>query len=119
MLKILTDECIHQDLIDFLRGLGFDVATAKESNLTGASDDSVFNFAIRSERTLLTFDRGFGDIFRFNIKKSSGVIIILLSQMTKREIFQNSLIFLKSKMAQSLKGKLVVIGGRKVRIKTL
>lgn len=118
MLKLLADECIHHDLIEFLRVSSFDVLSAKEANISGVDDALVFNFSIKTKRTLLTFDRGFGDIFSFDIKNSWGIVIVLIGRMTKKEILQNTLTFLKSKIAQNLKGKLVIIGKKKVRIRS-
>jgi len=48
MLKILADECIHRDLIRALMKAGFNILTISEANLKGASDDSVFNFAVKT-----------------------------------------------------------------------
>jgi predicted nuclease of predicted toxin-antitoxin system len=117
MVKILADECIHQDLIEALDKIGFNVLTVYKANLKGVSDDSIFNFAIKSKRVLLTFDRGFGNFFRFNIKKSAGVVIVLIDQMEKKEIIRNTLSFFKNIKQKILKGKLIIIGKTKVRIR--
>ena len=63
MVKILADECIHQDLLESLRGFGLDILTTKEANISGAGDALIFDFVVKAKRALLTFDRGFGDIF--------------------------------------------------------
>ena len=70
MLKFFADECINKDIVMALRQQGFDVLTVREAGLTGADDENVLKFASENKRILLTFDRGFGDIFRFNISKS-------------------------------------------------
>lgn len=116
MIKIFADECIPTDIISALRGKNFDVLTVKEAGLTGSEDGIIFDFALKNKRVVLTFDRGFGDIFRFNISKSSGVVIILINQMFREEIADillNFIFFIKS---GDLKGKLVIIGKNKIRI---
>lgn len=117
MLKILADECIHQDLIRALIKAEFNILMTSETNLKGASDDSVFNFAVKTKRVLLTFDREFGNFFRFNIKKSSGVVIILIEKMEKKEIIKNTLSLFKDMKQKDLKGKLVIISKTKARIR--
>lgn len=117
MNKILADECVHQEIIKSLSQAGFDISSTKEIGLVGVSDDFIFNFAIKKKKILLTFDRGFGDIFRFDIKNSAGIVIVLISQMNKKEIIRNILVFFKSKIAKDLTGKLVIIGKEKIRIK--
>lgn len=117
MDKIFADECVHQELIESLRQTGFDISSVKEIDLAGVNDDFIFNFAVKKKKILLTFDRGFGDFFRFDIKNSSGVVIVLIGKMEKKEIIRNILLFFKSKIAEELSGKLVIIGKKKIRIK--
>lgn len=98
MHQILADECIHRDLIEALVKAGFSLLAAEKANLEGVSDDSVFNFAVKTRRVLLTFDREFGNFFRFNIKKSAGIVIVLIAEMQKGEIIKNTLNFFKRKV---------------------
>ena len=86
MLKIFADECINTDLVLTIKNSGFYVLSTKEAGLTGASDEEVFDFAIEKDLVILTADRGFGDIFRFNIGNSRGVIVVLVDQMTREEL---------------------------------
>jgi len=117
MLKILADECIHNDLIEALKEEGFDVSNVREIE-QGADDEKVFEFAVKEKRILLTFDREFGNIFRFDIKNSFGVVIILIGQLKKEEVIKNTTTFFKSEGVRNLKGKLAIIGKKKVRIRS-
>ena len=117
MLKILADECIHNDLVEALKEEGFDVSNVREIE-QGADDEKVFEFAVKEKRILLTFDREFGNIFRFDIKNSFGVVIILIGQLKKEEVIKNTSAFFKSKGVKNLKGKLALIGKKKVRIRS-
>ena len=76
--RVLADECVNTDVVLGLRENGVDVLTIKEAGLTGADDKTVFEFAVSNKRILLSFDRGFGDIFRFYIASSEGVIVVLI-----------------------------------------
>ncbi len=116
MFKILADECINTDIITMLRNRGFNVLAAKEAGLSGKSDEDVFDFAQKSKRILLTFDRGFGDIFRFKIRESSGVILLLIHNMSRAEIIDIPLTFFSVLSKRNLAGKLVIIGKHKIRI---
>lgn len=113
-IKILTDECIHYDLIRALRDNKFNVKTVKELKLSGKTDEEIFAFAVKNKLILLTFDRGFGDIFRFSHKKSSGTVILLIKQMTKEEIIRIALSFFNE--YKNMKSKVVIIGKQKIRI---
>ena len=116
MFKILADACIHSDLVGALREAGFDVLAASQVGLSRASDEKVFKSAVVRKRILLTFDRGFGDIFRFDISGSPGVVILLINQMTKEEIINLPLAFFTFWKNRNFRGKLAIIGKRKIRI---
>lgn len=115
-MKILADECIHSDLIKALKSAGHDIISTGEVGLSSKGDEVIFQNAVKLKRVLLTFDRGFGDIFRFNLSSSSGVIILLISQMTKEEMIGILLSFIVSQRKKNISGKLVIIGKRKIRI---
>jgi len=116
MYKILADECIPLDLVNVLQEAGLDILTVSEIGLSDADDAKIFKTAVSRKRILLTFDRGFGDIFRFDISGSFGIVIILISQMTRKEIVNLPLAFFRLQKGKSLAGKLVIIGKRKIRI---
>ncbi len=117
MLKLFVDECINWDIVFALRQSGFDTLTVKDAELIGSDDETIFKFACENKKVLLTYDRGFGDIFRFNISKSNGVIIILTGRMKKDEIINIVLSFMSTADKQiDLRGKLVIIGKSKIRI---
>lgn len=117
VFKILADECVNTDVVMGLRENGLDVLTVREAGLTGSDDGTIFKFASENKRTLLSFDRGFGDIFRFNISKSHGVIVVLVGQMRRRTIVTIILNFLAvMKKTADLRGKLAILGRTKIRI---
>jgi len=117
IFNILADECVNTDIVLGLRENGVDVLTVREAGLTGSDDDTIFNFALESKRVLLSFDRGFGDIFRLNISRSCGVIIVLVGQMGKSEIVKVILTFLEViKTAIDLRGRLAILGKTKIRL---
>lgn len=124
MFKLLADECVHNDMVLALRQSDFDVRTVRQASLAGTDDEAVFAYAAANDFVLLTFDRGFGDIFRFPIAKSPGVIIVLVNQMSLPEATQVLLGFASHIAKQmeadvldmGLQGKLAIISKNKIRI---
>ena len=117
MFKFFSDECVNTDVVLGLRENNIDVLTVREAGLTGSDDDSIFNFSVKNKRVLLSFDRGFGDIFRFNIRRSSGVIVVLVGQMRKKEIIKIVLTFLGIvKTGAGIRGKLAILGKTRIRL---
>lgn len=116
MLKLFADECIHADLISAIKKRGFDIITVKDAGLNGASDDQIFKFALKNQRILLTFDREFGDVFRFNISHTGGIIIILIEQLNHEDLINIILNFLSFINPGDIDGKLVIVGRNRIRI---
>lgn len=114
MYKIFADECVHKDMIDALKSAGHKVITVHEPGLSGVSDVEIFNYSCKNDLILFTFDRGFGDIFKFDISDSGGVVIELISQMNKDEIINIALAFFSEE--RDLKGRLTIINKTKIRI---
>ena len=117
MIKILADECINNDLVLALKTQKYDVVTVHDVKMVGSSDEKVLDKAVELRRVLLTFDRGFGDIFRFDVTKNYGVIILLVNNLNREEIITLPLDFLaKIEEKNNLKGSLIIIGKTKIRV---
>ena len=117
MFKFLVDECVNTDVVLGLREGGVDVLTVEEVGLAGSDDDTIFRFACENKRVLLSFDRGFGDIFRFDIGGSYGVVVVLIGQMRKGEVVGIILNFLAViKKGINLRGKLAILGKTRIRV---
>ncbi|MFY7998653.1 MAG: DUF5615 family PIN-like protein [Candidatus Kapaibacteriota bacterium] len=60
--KILADENIQSEVIEFLRLEGFDVLAAKEALPEGTSDAEILRQAFEERRIVLTHDRDFSTL---------------------------------------------------------
>lgn len=112
--KILADECIHKDMVNALRSAGHQIISINDIKMSGSTDIEVFSYANKNNLILFSFDRGFGDIFTFDISNSSGVVIELINQMDKDELINIALAFFSG--GRDLQGKLVIIGKTKIRV---
>jgi predicted nuclease of predicted toxin-antitoxin system len=73
----LADERIAGDLVDRLRGLGLDVAYAREQ-CRGCPDAEVLRLATEGGRILVTHDLGFGELAIRRRQPATGVIVLSL-----------------------------------------
>jgi predicted nuclease of predicted toxin-antitoxin system len=55
-MKLKLDENMPVDLALFLRKENFKVHTVYDENLSGESDETILEAAVREKRTLFTFD---------------------------------------------------------------
>lgn len=77
-MKFLANENFPYSSIFILRDAGYDIVSIGMENAS-ITDEQVMQIAIRENRTILTFDKDYGElIFRHNYKPKSGVIFFRL-----------------------------------------
>jgi hypothetical protein len=74
-MRFLADENFPQSAVAALRLLGHDVIWMRVA-APGTADRDVLRWAIREERTLLTFDKDFGELARASaLPPSVGIVL--------------------------------------------
>ncbi|MFZ0607678.1 MAG: DUF5615 family PIN-like protein [Xanthobacteraceae bacterium] len=117
-MKIKVDENIGGSGVALLRESGHDVATVHEQELSGATDDRVFDVCLAENRTLITLDRDFGHIPRFSPTRTAGIVVIELGEPASQRILLNRLRqFLKVSASRSVRGKLWIVEPGRIRIR--
>ncbi len=75
-MKLLANENIPLASVQYLRSYGVDI-TAVGQEFSGISDREVIQLAIEEQRTIITFDRDYGElIFRCGYRPPCGVIYL-------------------------------------------
>ncbi len=79
-MKLLANENFPLKSVHYLKDKGFDIKAIGVDN-PSITDKLVMEIAISEERTILTFDRDYGElIFKNNYKPQKGVIYLRLQQ---------------------------------------
>ena len=74
-MRVLADENMAEQVVVRLRTAGCDVRWARETD-RGEADPDLLELATREERTLITYDKDFGDLVHRNrIPAPCGVIL--------------------------------------------
>ena len=115
-MRVFTDHCVHTDVVEALLKIGVEVERAIEKGLERSPDEEIFNYILKSSQVFLTFDKDFGNIIRFDIKSSKGVVIIYTEKMMKTQIIKTIINFFQKIKEKDLKGKLFVIEPRGIRV---
>lgn len=84
-MKLLANENFPYLSVVFLRTKGYDVLYVSEG-MKSISDKDIMQITTREERTILTFDRDYGElIFKFKLKPPKGVIYLRLKDYLPEE----------------------------------
>ena len=116
-MRYLANENFPGPIVDSLRHDGHDVAWVAEG-MRGASDAAVLARAQAERRTLLTFDKDFGELaFRARLPAACGVVLFRLSGTSPADDNHRALAALASR--QEWAGHFAVILDDRIRIRRL
>ncbi|EGW19867.1 hypothetical protein Mettu_2987 [Methylobacter tundripaludum SV96] len=74
--RFLVDENMGNDVAILLRDFGYNAIFVSEAGLTGFSDESVFAYAWKDSRIILTHDSDFLNDKQFPFSRNPGVIVL-------------------------------------------
>ena len=74
--KILCDDNIHPDVIDYLLGLGLNIQSIKGLNLSGLDDEQVLAYAFQNDQVVFTHDSDFGTLVIAEQKPFYGIVYL-------------------------------------------
>ena len=117
-MEFLLDECMPRSSRETLRILKYNFVDAKQAGLSGKDDLSVINFAIKTNRILITLDRDFANILQYKPGTNPGVIILRPSYpATTTDICKLLYRALKNIRKLELKRCLIIVSPTKIRIR--
>ena len=117
ILRFLADENIFPQVISYLRKLGHDVKGIREFGIPQTTDDKIIDIATKEERTIVTFDKHFGDILRYPPQNLSGIILIRIHPPLLEDIFYALNNLFDNYHADSFKERLIVLTKSGYRIR--
>ena len=116
-MKLFANENLFEPIIDYLRSLGHDVLSIRDSGLSGISDDEVYQRACKEKLVIITMDKDFTRMFRFPPAKCGGIIVVKIYKRTVDEtlsIFRN---FFDHIQEKDIHRNLIIITPEGVRIR--
>ena len=117
-MKLKLDENIGRRGLELLRAAGHYVATVREQDLSGSTDDNLFKVCARERRVLITLDRDFGHVLRFPPQRSAGIVVLELGPRSTPKVLLDRLReFLAVSQTRSVDGFLWIVEPGRVRIR--
>ena len=114
-MRLFADHCIPTDLVETLRTFGLSVERASDVGLAQAADDALFTYASKTGRVLLTSDRDFGNMIRFDVARTSGIVIVELEHVTRARLCRRVHEFFRDTRPESLRGRLTLLQPHRIR----
>ena len=79
-MRFKVDENLPEELVSLLRSEGWSASTVDEEQLGGTPDPPLEQICRAEDRILVTYDRGFSNITRYQLRGSPGIIVFRLKR---------------------------------------
>ena len=117
-MRIFLDENLSIEFAVLLSRSGHDAVCAREQALGGASDEQIWAHCLREQRILITLDSDFSDRRKFPPALTYGIVWMRTSKgQTLDDLYRVTLTALQSHTAETIRGKIVLIDGERVRLR--
>lgn len=116
-MKFLIDENIFPAITSHLRNLGHDVKSLQAEGLFRITDDKIIQIAKDENRTVITFDRHFGNVMKYPPADTAGIIHIRIHPPIIKDIITALDTLFKKYTSSSFHGKLIVLSKSGYRVR--
>ena len=116
-MKFKLDENIPITVKEILNSFGYNTRAVIDQNLQGKSDTELWEAVLNEDRILITQDLDFADIRKYPLKQHPGIIILRLSNPSRRELIQKITSVFQKENIEQWRKCLVIITDRKIRIR--
>lgn len=114
----LVDEDMPRSLAPTLVAAGFQASDVRDEGLRGRPDDQVFDFATKNDRTLISGDLGFSNIFRYPLGKHSGIVVSRFpNEVSTAKLNAAIVAALKDMDESDIRGNLVIVEPDRIRLR--
>jgi predicted nuclease of predicted toxin-antitoxin system len=115
-MKLLTDQDVYAMTVQFLRGLGHDVATAADRGMSRSADADLLRTAQAEGRVFITRDRDFGGLV-FLQALGTGVLYLRMHPSTLQAVHAELGRVLALYSEEELRGVFVVVEPSRHRVR--
>jgi predicted nuclease of predicted toxin-antitoxin system len=116
-MRFKLDENLPHELADDLACLGHETDTVHSEGLVGAEDTTVVQAARRTDRILMTLDKGIASFLQYPVHLHGGVVLFRPDASGRRSVLSFVRSRLESLMEMELVGRLTVVGPTRIRVR--
>src|SRR5438105_1586698 len=116
-MRFLANENCPLDVVQAVSNLGHDVAWIR-TDAPGSKDRDVLQRAVNEQRTLLTFDKDFGDLaIQFGLPAACGIVLLRLQASSSAALARLVVAALQSRTDWA--GQFSVVEAGRIRMRPL
>jgi predicted nuclease of predicted toxin-antitoxin system len=116
-VNFLSDECVWQATIDFLRSQGHNVMTTNDAGLRETDDELLLSYAVSKKRIFLTRDMHFSNILVYPPSMHFGLIVLKIKPHTTDVVHRVLKIVLSKFDQQKIQHTLIIVDQKKFRVR--
>ena len=116
LTHFIVDENIPRNVREWLKKKGFEVTYVSETNLRMAKDQTIAEYAVKNNLTILTLDIDYAQIHHTLRRGTLSVIVVRANPSTASNILETLIIAHQKINLKEVKNKLVIITRKKIRI---
>jgi len=116
-MRFLTDQCLFETTVTFLKDLGHDVLRVTDIGLAAAQDEEIAAKAVELGRVVVTNDSDFGNILHFPPGQPPGVIVLKASKRNQEAVHHQLRECFERIPAKKIGASLVVVDHNKYRVR--
>lgn len=94
------------------------MVSVREAGLSGASDDEIYEIAVKRKLVILTMDKDFSRMLRFPPERCGGIIVVKIYRLRVNETTKCFSGYFKELDDKKIAGKLVVITQDGIRVRS-
>jgi predicted nuclease of predicted toxin-antitoxin system len=116
-MRLLLDENIQIQTVEFLRASGYDVVGVHDEHLVSQSDDIIFQRAQQTQRVLMTYNADFADLRALAGVHHCGIIRLRLSNQRVSVVNPTLVKTLAQLDGLDLKDRLITVADQRIRMR--
>lgn len=116
-MNFIADENLFEPVINYLKTLGHSVFSIRDENLSGISDDEIYQIACKEKRIIITMDKDFSKVVRYPAKNCGGIILVKIYRRTVDETLNIFKSYFEKIKNEDIKANLIIITPEGFRIR--
>jgi predicted nuclease of predicted toxin-antitoxin system len=117
-MQFKIDENLPDELAGLFRDEGWDAVTVEQQQLSGTVDPKLEGICRVEGRILVTYDRGFANIKRYELHGSPGIIVFRLRRQDTPHLLGVAKRLVMALHVREPRNQLWVVGDTRIRVRT-